>query len=160
MLDAAYHEAGHAVIASLLGLSVARVSVQPTGIGGCGSMEFAPRPGSTPPTRDEIRSIMIASFGGPLAEARFSLRQDRHVLTENGPDREHIVHLAVCLRGTADDMDAEIWTARCGAQGMIGNSETWAAIGRAAVALVVRRTLSGNDIHQVLTAAFRSTHKL
>ncbi len=65
----AYHEAGHAVIALVLGRSVQRVSVVPK-LDTLGRCEF--QKGRTRPSEDWLEREILISLAGLAAEARHS----------------------------------------------------------------------------------------
>jgi len=86
----AYHEAGHAVVATLLGREVKTVTIKPEGDDN-GQTVW------TEKTEDEIRNLMkrgfvdlymmIISFAGPIAEARFDTDNPVGALKDHGSAR-------------------------------------------------------------------------
>ena len=76
----AYHEAGHAVIGTRLGLEVLGMDIVPDGAGGRGHTRFAtPWPGFNPrgrltdPERDVVVRFAVTFMGGVAAEGRLGV---------------------------------------------------------------------------------------
>jgi hypothetical protein len=63
-VKAAYHEAGHALVAKSLGRAVESVSVAPLGVGGAVNGE--PLPSDATP--DQIEKALVVAFAGQAAE--------------------------------------------------------------------------------------------
>jgi len=69
----AYHEAGHAVVALVLGRPVHRVSILPNHLR-LGQCEL--RKGAARPSPDVLERDVLILLGGPAAEARYTGRYD------------------------------------------------------------------------------------
>lgn len=69
----AYHEAGHAVLALVLGRPVQRVSILPNHLR-LGQCEL--KKGASRPSQDVLEREVLILLGGPAAEARYTGRYD------------------------------------------------------------------------------------
>jgi hypothetical protein len=65
---AAYHEAGHAVAAALLGIRVGRITIRPEGDNG-GHTELEPRDFEAAPVDDRVTVLLAGAWGGWLDPA-------------------------------------------------------------------------------------------
>lgn len=158
----AYHEAGHAVVAKCLGVAVRRATIIPED-GSAGhvlhtrmsrkmseAIEFADRFSLS---RLQAEKRVMVSLAGELAQRRFD---PNSVHPDHGAgDREHIAHIleryAGCDSDGVIDMRKhyallEEWTDQLLAQ-------KWYLVQAVADALVERRTLSKQEIYDVILAA-------
>ncbi len=132
----AYHEAGHAVVALVLGRQVHHVSVLPNRdrLGVC---EF--RKPSFRPTEDWVEREILISLGGIAAEARHT---GVHAWGSAGRDFQYVHELAVARAG---ERRAERYTMRMlsKAEHLIAQEDNWRAIELIAKALLASGSISG-----------------
>ena len=131
-----YHEAGHAVMALLLGRSIHKVSAVPNSLR-LGQVEF--KKGMAKQSHDWIEAEMLIALAGPVAEARFT-----GVFDEQGARRDLRM-----VRKYAEDRVGERQVERYERR-MIAKAEyyfsddgTWAAVVAIANELMAKGVVSG-----------------
>lgn len=144
----AYHEAGHAVIALVLGRAVHRVSVLPNReqLGVC---EF--RKGVVRPSKDWLEEEILISLSGLATEAKFT---GIYRWEEAGRDLRYVRRLSIQRAG---ERQAERLERRLLAkvENMLADEELWKAIELMAADLVRLGAISGRaarHIYEVATA--------
>jgi len=139
--DAAYHEAGHAVLALLMGVPVRRVTVvaRPEA-DDLGHVEFEPQASASV-------GHLLGALGGPATSARIGASP-----VGSRRDREIAKALADALArpGAADEL---LRTAQDGVREELRDPETWAQIEAVANALLAKRTLSGHQVREIMAEA-------
>ena len=132
----AYHEAGHAVVALVLGRQVHHVSILPNRerLGVC---EF--RKPTTRPSEDWVEREILISLGGIAAEARHT---GVHAWGSAGRDIQYVQALAIERAG---ERRADRYALRMlsKAEHLIGQDENWRAIELIAKALLETGSISG-----------------
>jgi hypothetical protein len=132
----AVHEAGHAVISTLWGIPVQKVTIVPRE-DDVGHVEF--EPGAT----CGLVADLVATLAGPAASARIGARRgDRS-------DRAIAAQLADGLTG-ADEADELLKLVQDGVRDLVDDPETWAQIEAVAQALLERRMLSGREVLEIM----------
>ena len=135
----AYHEAGHAVIALVLGRSVQRVSILPK-LQTLGRCEF--QKGRTRPSEDWLEREILISLAGLAAEARHTgqyawdgaardLQTVKQLATQRAGER-HVERLQKRLLSKVEHM--------------LEQPETWRAVQLIAAELLRSETISGRAV--------------
>lgn len=135
----AYHEAGHAVIAIVLGRSVQRVSILPKlqTLGRCEFQKGKPRP-----TEDWLEREILISLAGLAAEARHT---GQYSWAGAEQDLQSVKRLAVMRAG---ERQYERLQKRLLAkvEHMLDQPENWRAIQLIAAELLKSETISGRAV--------------
>lgn len=144
----AYHEAGHAVVAVLLGKAVHRVSVVPkwTWAGKC---EFGP--GQHKRAESWIEREVLVSLAGLAAEARHTGSYDRV-----GAARD-LLFVRQTLRHRTTSRGWERLERRMlsKVEAMLADDVAWNAVTRIAEALLQHGTISGRMVQHLVAEAER-----
>jgi len=141
----AYHEAGHAVAALVLGRPVAWVSIRPDrkylGLCAFGKGVFRP-------SEDWVEREAIISLAGPAAEAGFTGEMDWPAAAR---DYDYAFDLARGRGGDAKKADRLVkrWLAK--ADHLLGRGDTWEAVERIAAELVRVDEISGRAARHLFT---------
>lgn len=133
----AYHEAGHAVAALVLGRPVAWVSIRPDRVF-LGICKFDK--GVFRPSEDWIEREAIISLAGPAAEAGFTGEMD---WAGAARDYDYAFELARGRGGETKKADRLVkrWLAK--ADHLLGRGDTWDAVERIAAELMRLDEVSG-----------------
>jgi ATP-dependent Zn protease len=133
----AYHEAGHAVAAMVLGRPVAWVSIRPDRIF-LGQCAFGK--GVIRPSEDWVEREAIIALAGPAAEAGFTGEMNWPAAA-----RDHDYAFSLARGRGGDDKRADRlvkrWLAK--ADHLLGRGQTWDAVERIAAELVRLEEISG-----------------
>jgi hypothetical protein len=133
----AYHEAGHAVAALVLGRPVAWVSIRPDRkyLGVCAFAKGVFRP-----SEDWVEREAVIALAGPAAEAGFTGQMD---WTGAAHDYDYAFGLARGRGGDDKRADRLVkrWLAK--ADHLLGRGDTWDAVERIAAELVRLEEISG-----------------
>ncbi len=152
----AYHEAGHAVAAYVVGRRVREISIVADG-DMLGHVAYWPWPDSFHPdyetdgkTRRMVESGIITSLAGPVAEALF---RGRHNWRGANSDTRQAVDLASYMCGGAEETGAYIgwlfWRART----ILSLPEHWAAVQALAGDLLEQRRIGTQRARQIIKMA-------
>jgi len=135
----AYHEAGHAVVAIMVGRSVQKVSIVPnrTRIGACEIKK-----GRFQPSGDWLEDDVLIMFAGAVAESRLSGRYHWQGAEQ---DLRNIRRLTRSRAG--DETRAEKLERRLLAktEHLLGDDVTWKTVEQIATELLARETISGRS---------------
>lgn len=133
----AYHEAGHAVIAILLGRPIQKISIVPnkTRLGACEIKK-----GRFQPSSDWLEDEVLILLAGVVAEARLTGRYDWQGA---GQDLRSVRRLTLSRAG--DETRAEKLERRLLAktEHLLGDETTWKTTEQIAAALLERESMSG-----------------
>jgi ATP-dependent Zn proteases len=152
---AAYHEAGHAIVAHQLGRRLPRkVSVVPMG-STLGRVEHSPWPSSSRPdleitarTRALVEAQIVTLLAGPEAERHFTGRSNR---VGAGSDFSKAAGLAIYVGGDGEGATAYLkWCSFCARRSVDFN---WHAIERFAKRLIEAGVLGGQKLTDALVEA-------
>jgi hypothetical protein len=142
----AYHEAGHAVIALILGRPVHGVSILPDRerLGLCAFGKAAVRP-----SEDWIEREMLIALGGLAAEARHT---DNYAWDEADRDLQYVRDLAVQRAGPrrAERLERRLLSK---AEHLLAKEGHWKAVERIAAELLRRGTVSGRAVRHFFDEA-------
>jgi hypothetical protein len=147
---AAYHEAGHAVAADRHGIEVRSITIVPTPDYVGRTTQHVPRSffrkveyGTI--SRAEIEAQLLVSYAGPEAEKRFAGRYNR---LGARPDFESV---RLLLSHSADSPEeAKAWATLQRIRACAFVKSAWKDIETVALALLDRRTLTGEDMQAIL----------
>jgi hypothetical protein len=140
VLATAFHEAGHAIIAVLLGRPVEKVSVVRNSLR-LGVCQMSKRKGA--PIQDEIETQALIQFAGLISEAKWTgkfnwagaqqdLIQIRQLARYRGASEKQVERLQ---RRWMDKTDY-----------MLSDNQTWSLVEKLALELVGRKTVSGRFV--------------
>jgi ATP-dependent Zn protease len=142
----AYHEAGHAVLALLLGRPVQEVSILPDreALGRCAYGKAVFRP-----SEDWLEREILIALGGIAAEARHT---GAYAWDGAGRDQQFVRGLAVQRVGVKK---AERYERRllAKAEHLLARAGTWQAVERIAAELLRRGTISGRTARHLYDEA-------
>ena len=155
----AYHEAGHAVVALLLGMRLRSVTIlfdeehHNKGLCSCEPEKGLDRVDEWPLPRREAWANRRITFviAGPIAEKRFTNRTNR---AGSSADFDEAVRIAEKV--SLSDREAErqidwLWER---ANNLLAVKETWKAVEEVAAALLAQQTLTGRAVKKIV----RQTH--
>ena len=151
----AYHEAGHAVVGTRLGLELLGSDIVPDGAGGRGHTRFAkPWPGFTPRAghltaadRDVVARFAVTFMAGFAAEARLGKASD----AGSGYDERDVVEtwIALLADAPAERRDlAASYLARAAA--MLAEPSEWQAVVDLAERLLEVRSMDGEEVRGLI----------
>lgn len=131
-----YHEAGHAVMAILLGRSIHKVSAVANSLR-LGQVEF--KTGAAKQSDDWIEAEILIALAGPVAEAKFTGTFDER---SAGRDLRAVRKFAEDRVG---DRQAERYERRmiAKAEYLLSDEATWKAVEAIAAELLAKGTVSG-----------------
>lgn len=131
-----YHEAGHAVMALLIGRSIHKISAVPNSLR-LGQVEF--KKGAAKQSDDWIEAETLIALAGPVAEAKFTGLFDEH---SAGRDLRAVRKFAEDRVGVRQ---AERYERRmiAKAEYLLADEATWKAVETIAVELLAKGTVSG-----------------
>jgi ATP-dependent Zn protease len=158
----AHHEAGHAVAAWRKGLRFKHVTIEPNAeAGSLGHLLHSSAKWFNPEIDQSDRAILhaerhiITAFAGQIAEAKFLGRRVRYGMKR---DNEGAVDLGIRMCGSSEVREAYLRYCFLASRNLV--DANWKAIEAVAEALLERRTLSQEDVIEVImpgSAAFRAT---
>jgi len=146
--EVAYHEAGHVVVGSRLGLDLVEVDVEADSDGGNGHSIFRTPdwfdPGKVADGRERefVENVITTFLAGTAAEAR---RAGFENPESSGFDEDAIVRGWAAYLGAGPEADTGLTRLRTQAAGLVGEPANWEAIGRLAGILLDRRRLEGPE---------------
>ena len=133
----AYHEAGHAAIAMIVGRSIHKVSIVPnkTRLGACEMKK-----GRVQPSSDWLEDEILILLAGLAAEAKLT---GRYAWQGAGQDLRNVRQLTLSRAG--DETRAEKLERRLLAktEHLLADEKTWKIVEQIAAALLERETISG-----------------
>jgi ATP-dependent Zn protease len=144
----AYHEAGHAVVALVLGRPIQRISILPDGdfLGAChfGKATFRP-------TEDWLEREILIALGGIAAEARYT---NNYAWDGAARDQRYVRRLAVQRAG---ERRAERLQQRLLAkvENLLANEGHWRAVEKIAAGLVKCGSISGRTARHLFDLSCR-----
>jgi hypothetical protein len=142
----AYHEAGHAVLALILGRPVHEVTIRPDRerLGVCEFGKAAIRP-----NEDWIEREMLIALGGLAAEARHT---DNYAWDQADRDLQYVRDLAVERAGPrrAERLERRLLAK---AEHLLAKEGHWRAVERIAAELLRRGTVSGRAVRHFFEEA-------
>ncbi len=154
----AYHEAGHAVAAWYLGAGVKSASIVPDA-DSTGRVYYERHPlegididlDDGPHVQARLEDAIQIALAGPVAHRRFNPRSWRHHHGE--VDHRVATDLALKNCGSAEIASAYLKYLGLLARGIVKTN--WVAVEALAEELLERRAMSGEDVEEVIRAAFR-----
>lgn len=153
----AHHEAGHAVVAWAQELKFKRVAIEPED-DSLGYVAHGPLPKWFQPDlelSDRVRlraeRHIVMDFAEQLAEARFRERRPRYGM---GADNQSALDMAFRLGGSAETVEAYLRYCWCRSNDLV--IMRWREIVAVAAALVAHRTLSYDDVMEVVWPGSRA----
>ncbi|MBK1854103.1 M50 family metallopeptidase [Verrucomicrobiaceae bacterium 5K15] len=143
----AYHEAGHAVMALLMGRSVQKVSIIPSQnrLGVCTMQK-----GRAKQVQDKLEAEMLILLAGMAAEGRKSGKYNIHGASQ---DLRMVEKLAMSRSGNARQAEKLIHKTLDKTQHLLSQSGTWQAVKAIATELVENESISGRAAKHHLTLA-------
>jgi ATP-dependent Zn protease len=143
----AYHEAGHAVLALLLGRPVHRVSVRANHLR-LGLCEF--KPGAGRPADDVLERDILILLGGLAAEARFTGKYDWDAAGHDLQELRDLVDLRARNDKQADRLERRMLDKT---EHLLDRPGVWEATERIAQELVRKTTISGRQARHLFEEA-------
>jgi hypothetical protein len=147
----AYHEAGHATVAIVLGVPLRLVTIRPSD-GALGRTFVGGFPGWYDPENehDEVtlmitRSHVLTSLAGGVAERRHSGVLDDTAMSE---DRAFVIDFVTKFDGGEDQSAEDLWA---DTEALV--EESWPAIDALAQVLLRKRTVWSNEAKTLVRAA-------
>lgn len=147
----AYHEAGHAVAAVVLGRPVTEAVISDDGDGWVGPEFHLPAPPLSPDDRKLIEDQIVELAAGPYAEARRTGKplamddiQVRMLVPDN--DWSDVRRCSHALQPNGCDLDALVESGR-----KLVDTH-WDEIGAVAASLKTRRQLTGDEIRRLMAS--------
>lgn len=140
VLATAYHEAGHAIVAILLGRPVEKVSVVRNSMR-LGVCQMSKRKGA--PIQDEVETLALIHFAGLISEAKLT---GKHNWAGAQQDLIQIRQLAR-YRGSSEKQVERLqrrWMDKT--EYLLSDDQTWIMVERLAKELVERKTVSGRFV--------------
>jgi len=143
----AYHEAGHAVMALLMGRSVQKVSIIPSQnrLGACTIQK-----GRAKQVRDKLEAEVLILLAGMAAEGR---KSGRYNLQGASQDLRKVEKLALSRSGNAKQASKYIHRMLDKTQHLLSKPSTWKAVKVIAEELIERESISGRTARHHLTMA-------
>ncbi|BDS08002.1 cell division protein FtsH [Oceaniferula spumae] len=143
----AYHEAGHAVMALLMGRPVQKVSIIPSQnrLGACTMQK-----GRAKQVQDKLEAEMLILLAGMAAEGR---KSGKYNITGAAQDLRMVEKLALSRSGNARQAEKLIHKTLDKTQHFLSNKATWEAIKVIAGELLENESISGRAAKHHLTMA-------
>ncbi len=143
----AYHEAGHAVMALLMGRSVQKVSIIPSQnrLGVCSIQK-----GRAKQVQDKLEAEMLILLAGMAAEGR---KSGRYNVAGASQDLRAVEKLAISRSGNTRQAEKLIHKALDKTQHLLSNQATWKAVKVIASELLKNESISGRAAKHHLTLA-------
>lgn len=151
----AYHEAGHAVMAFLLGHRITSVTIKPgvtaEGESYSGMVYSRPRGRidfdvSTPAMRIKVENMIMVTLAGDVAQRRFNPRSSRN--WHASADRSAAADMAFSQTSSGEQATAFLAWLHIRTRDVIHGR--WNVVERVAAALMDRETLSATDLREVI----------
>lgn len=151
----AHHEAGHAVMAFLLGHKVRSVTIvpgaTPDGEQYQGMVHSTPRGrvdfySNTPAMRIKIEHVIMVTLAGDIAQRKFRPRSSR--TWHASADRTTAADMALSLCGSGEQTSAFLAWLHIRTRDII--HDRWRVVKSVAAALLERETLTGEELRQVI----------
>ncbi len=142
----AIHEAGHATVARMLGLTVSHLEIvgNRRELGSCHTLRL---PEGEPVAREHaLEDALLVSCAGVVAE---SLERGEREWDESSPDLNQAVRIALELTGDCGRAHALLLRTRRRLRRAL--SHHWDAVEALAAALMESRRLDGREVDEVLT---------
>lgn len=143
----AYHEAGHAVMALLMGRSVQKVSIIPSQnrLGVCKMQK-----GRVKQVQDKLEAEMLILLAGMAAEGR---RAGKYNIAGASQDLHMVEKLAMSRSGNARQAEKLIHKTLDKTQHLLSNKGTWKAVKIIAEELLENESISGRAAKHHLSIA-------
>lgn len=143
----AYHEAGHAVMALLMGRSVQKVSIIPSQnrLGVCKMQK-----GRVKQVQDKLEAEMLILLAGMAAEGR---RAGKYNIAGASQDLRMVEKLAMSRSGNARQAEKLIHKTLDKTQHLLSNKGTWKAVKIIAEELLENESISGRAAKHHLSIA-------
>lgn len=143
----AYHEAGHAVMALLMGRSVQKVSIIPSQnrLGACSIQK-----GRAKQVKDKLEAEMMILLAGMAAEGR---KSGHYNIEGASQDLRGVEKLAMARAGNARQATKLIHKTLDKTQHLLSNKATWKAVKVIAEELEKHEAISGRAAKHHLTIA-------
>ena len=143
----AYHEAGHAVMALVLGRPVQRVSIRPNHLR-LGRCEL--KKGSFRPSRDAVETKILILFGGLAAEARHLGRYGWEGASQDLRDVRAMTRMRAASERQTERLERRMLDK---AEHILHQPGTWLAVTRIAEELLRCTTISGRAARHLFDQA-------
>lgn len=143
----AYHEAGHAVMALLVGRSVQKVSIIPSQ-NRLGAVTM--QKGRAKQVQDKLEAEMLILLAGLAAEGR---KSGQYNLQGAAQDLRHVEQLALSRAGNPKQATKLIHKTLDKTQHMLSNKSTWTAVKAIAAELLEHESISGRSAKHHLELA-------
>jgi len=143
----AYHEAGHAVMALLMGRSVQKVSIIPSQnrLGACTIQK-----GRSKQVQDKLEAEMLILLAGMAAEGR---KSGQYNIQGASQDLRGVEKLALARSGNARQATKLIHRTLDKTQYLLSDKSTWQAVKIIAAELLENESISGRAAKHHLTIA-------
>lgn len=143
----AYHEAGHAVMALLMGRSLKKVSIIPSQnrLGACTFQK-----GRTKQVQDKLEAEILVLLAGMVAESR---KSGRYNVQGASQDLRKVEKLAMTRSGNPRQAEKLIHKMLDKTQHLLSNKAAWSAIKVIASELIEHESLSGRAAQHHLSLA-------
>jgi hypothetical protein len=156
----AYHEAGHAVAHHVLGFNIRAVTIVPSkDCAGKVSGKLGVKPRILEygnPSRATVakwHDKAITLLAGAEAQRRFKPHSIRRYMASS--DRGAVVDILSRLHPEEEELNAVIKYLEARTRNLVGNPIRWGQIEDLAGALVAKRTLTGQEVRQVLVESYK-----
>lgn len=155
----AHHEAGHAVVAFLLGFRVTSATIVP-GSDYAGMVVYRPRgkvdlKSATAVMRIKAEDWIISILAGDIAQRRYDPRSSRH--WHGTADRSHATDIALSLCGSGESATAYLAWLSIRTKDMVHGR--WPIVEKIATLLLERKTISGDELRAAILPAPRQLTK-
>ncbi len=149
----AYHEAGHAVIAIMVGRTVNKVSIVPSGkkLGVCKMNK-----GRTKASHDALEADLLILLAGMAAEGR---KAGKYNMQGASQDLREAEKLAFMRAGNANQAEKILRRAFDKVHNLMDQKATWIAIKAIAEALLENQAISGREADHHYRLALESSKK-
>ncbi|MFC7337929.1 cell division protein FtsH [Haloferula chungangensis] len=143
----AYHEAGHAVMALLMGRSIQKVSIIPSQnrLGSCHIQK-----GRAKQVQDKLEAEILILLAGMAAEGR---KSGRYNLQGASQDLQAVEKLAMARSGNPRQASKLVHKLLDKTQHLLANKATWTAVKVIAEELIEHESISGRAARHHLTLA-------
>ena len=152
-IHTAYHEAGHAVIAIVVGRSVNKVTITPSGnkLGICKMSK-----GRKKASQDALEADLLILLAGMAAECRKSGRYNMQGATQDLRDAEK---LALSRAGNPRQASKVLKRSLDKVHNLFGQTATWTATKSIAEALLENESISGREADHHFKLAVQQAKK-
>ena len=143
----AYHEAGHAVMALLMGRSLKKVSIIPSQnrLGSCTIQK-----GRAKQVQDKLEAQILILLAGMVAESR---KSGRYNVQGASQDLRAVEQLAMARSGNPRQAQKLVHKMLDKTQHLLRNKATWSAVKVIAAELIEHKSISGRAAKHHLTLA-------